>query len=276
MGVYALWISPEEGAYVMEKNKDTKEFNIQELLYAILNKLWLIILAAAVCGAGMYIYTAKAITPMYRTSVTMYVNNSTKFLDGEQQTDYIASTDLSTSERLVATYITILESNTVLEDVSNAVYETTGRRVSPGMIRSAMSAGSINETEVFRVSISHSDPAMAQAIANAIADAAPAALANIVEGSSTKVVDRAGLPAAPYYPSTMRNAVLGVLIGGFLAVAIVAVTVLMDVRVRSEEDLARLSQAPVLGVIPDFDVVAEKGYSYTSKKSSDISEVTQQ
>ena len=259
----------------MEKNKETREFNIQELLYAVLNKIWLIILAAAVCGAGMYIYTAKAITPMYRTSVTMYVNNSTKFLDSDVQTDYIASTDLSTSERLVATYITILESNTVLQDVSIAVQETTGKRVSPGEIRSAMSAGSINETEVFRVSISHSDPAMAQAIANAIADAAPAALANIVEGSSTKVVDRASLPAAPYYPSTTRNAFLGILIGGFLAVAVVAVTVLMDVRVRSEEDLSRLSDAPVLGVIPDFDVVEEKGYSYHSKKNTEVSEVTQ-
>lgn len=277
MGVYALRINSAEGVCQMEKNKETKEFNIQELLYAVLNKIWLIILAAVIGGVGMYFYTTKTITPMYRTSVTMYVNNSTKFLvDGEQQIDHIASSDLSTSERLVATYITILESNTVLNEVSDAVYASTGKRVSAGEISGSMSAGSINETEVFRVSISHADPVMAQAIANAIADAAPAALANIVEGSSTKVVDRARLPRMPYYPNPTRNAFLGLLIGGFLAVAAVAVTVLMDVRVRGEEDLARMSQAPVLGVIPDFDVVAERGYSYSSKKSSEVSEVTQQ
>lgn len=252
----------------MEK---TREINFQEILYAILNRIWLVILATVIGGAAMFVYTSKFVTPMYRAGVTMYVNNSTRFLDSEVQVDHIASTDLATSERLVATYVTILESNTVLQRVSEAVYNTTGHRISVGEIRAAMSAGGINETEVFRVSISHADPKMAAAIANAIADAAPEALAAIVEGSSTKVVDRATVPAAPYAPNTFSNTLLGAVVGAFLAIAFLTLTVLMDVRVRSEEDLTRLSEAPVLGVIPDFEVESEKGYSYTSKKASEVS-----
>lgn len=260
----------------MENTKETtKEINLQEIFYAVLNKIWLVILAAAVLGAAMYIYTAKFVTPMYRASVTMYVNNSTKLMENDNQIDYIASSDLATSERLVTTYVTILESNTVLSQVSDAVYASTGERISAGSIRSAMSAGAINETEVFKVNITHADPEMAATIANAIAAAAPEALANIVEGSSTKVVDNATIPTAPISPSVMRNAVLGAAGGVFLALGFIVLTVMMDVRVRSEEDLARISQAPVLGVIPDFDVESEKGYSYTSKKSSEVSEVTQ-
>lgn len=259
----------------MEKSKETtKEINLQEILFAVLNKIWLVILSAAVLGAAMYIYTAKFVTPMYQASVTMYVNNSTKLMENENEIDYIASSDLATSERLVTTYVTILESNTVLNQVSDAVYASTGERVPAAAIRGSMSAGAVNETEVFKVNISHADPQMAAVIANAIADAAPTALANIVEGSSTKVVDRATVPAAPYSPNVMRNAVLGAAGGVILAIGFIVLTVLMDVRVRSEEDLARISQAPVLGVIPDFDVESEKGYSYTSKKSSEVSEVT--
>ena len=256
----------------MEK---TREINLQEIIYAILNRIWLVILAAVVCGAAMNIYTAKFITPMYRSSVTLYVNNSTKFIDGEteiEKVDRIASADLQTSERLVTTYVTILESNTVLQQVSDKVYEETGVRISSGAIRGSMSAGAVNETEVFRVAISHANPKMAAVIANAIAKVAEeGALASIVEGSSTKVVDWATVPSAPYYPSVSRNTILGIAGGILLAVAFIVLTVLMDVRVRSEEDLTRLSDAPVLGVIPNFEVESEKGYSYESKKNSEVS-----
>ena len=255
----------------MEK---TREINLQEIIYAILNRIWLVILAAVVCGAAMNIYTAKFITPMYRSSVTLYVNNSTKFIDGEteiEKVDRIASADLATSERLVTTYVTILESNTVLRQVYNKVFEETGVRISSGAIRGSMSAGAVNETEVFRVAISNPDPKMAAVIANAIAKVAEeGALASIVEGSSTKVVDWATVASAPYAPNAMRNTFLGIVGGILLAIGFIVLTVLMDVRVRSEEDLARMSEAPVLGVIPDFDVESEKGYSYVSKKNSEV------
>ena len=253
----------------------TRELNIQELFYAVLNKVWLLVLAAIIAGVGMYVYTANFVVPMYRASVTMYVNNSTKLFEAEDEIEYIASSDLATSERLVTTYVTILESDTVLQSVSDEVFESTGVRVPAGAIRASMTAGAVNETEVFKVNISHSNPQMAAIIANAIANAAPEALATIVEGSSTKVVDYAKVPTAPYSPNTMQNVSMGVVAGVAIAVVIVAVSVLMDVRIRGEEDLAQISQAPVLGVIPDFDVEEEKGYAYATKYAKKDSEVTE-
>lgn len=254
----------------MEK---TKELNLQEILYAVLNKIWLVILAAIIGGMGMFIYTSKFVTPMYRTSITMYVNNSSKLMDKEEIIEYIASSDLATSERLVTTYVTILQSDKVLEPVCESIEEEHDLRVSPALVRGCMSAGAINETEVFRVTISHPNPKVATIIANTIADVSPDVIGEVVEGSSTKVIDRAKQPTAPYSPNVTQNTMLGIVGGILVAIIIIGATVLMDVRVRSEEDLARLSEAAVLGVIPDFDVEEEKGYSYHAKKNSEISEV---
>ena len=260
----------------MEKNKETKEFNIQELLYAVLNKIWLIILAAVIGGVGMYFYTTKTITPMYRTSVTMYVNNSTKFLvDGEQQIDHIASSDLSTSERLVATYITILESNTVLNEVSDAVYASTGKRVSAGEISGSMSAGSINETEVFRVSISHADPVMAQAIANAIAEVLPDKISAVVDGSSVRVVDYAVEDPNPVGPVYRSFLLLGALIGFALGVVIVVIMDVTDTTITNEEYLTHAYEnVPLLAIIPGVEMsknISARGYykGYYSSVSKD-------
>lgn len=253
--------------------ENTKELNLQELLYAVLNKIWLVVVAALLGGVVMFVYTSQFVTPMYRSSVTMYVNNSTK-LNGDDVVNYITSSDLATSERLVTTYVSILRSNTVMEKVSDNVFETTGVRVSAAAIRGAMSAGAVSETEVFTVQISYRDPKMAATIANAIATVAPEEIAEIVEGSSTKVIDFAKVAENPYSPNTLSNTALGVAAGAVLAVVLVVLGELLDVRVRGEEDLAQLSDAPVLGVIPDFDVEGEKGYSYsyTTKKNADNSE----
>lgn len=254
----------------MEK---TKELNIQELLFAVLHRIWLVILAALIGGMSMFIITKQFITPMYASTITMYVNNSTK-LHGEDLITAITSSDLATSERLVSTYVSILKSNTVMEKVSENVFQTTGVRVNASEIRAAMSAASVNETEVFTVRINHRNPQMAATIANAIATVAPDEIASIVEGSSTKVVDYAKVPTAPYEPNTTQNTLLGFAAGLALALGLIVIMELLDVRVRSEEDLARLSSAPILGVIPDFEVEGEKGYAYTSKSTADNSEVT--
>ncbi len=242
-----------------------KELNLQEIFYALLNKIWLIVLCAILLGAGMYLYTDHFVTPMYQASVTFYVNNSAAVSESSQN---LTSNDLAASQRLVDTYITILENRyEVMEKVADKVEERTGYRPSEGAIRSMMSAGSINSTEVFRVSISSADPTLATVIANAIADVAPGEIEAVIQGSSARVVDRARTPQAPYAPNKAAKAMYGMILGAMLAVVYIVIRVLLDVRIKSEEDLAQISDTPVLGTIPDFEMDGKNGnYAYSGGK----------
>lgn len=234
----------------------TKELNLQELFYAMINRIWLIVLSAVVLGVLVYIYSTNFITPKYRASVTLYVNNTIN------DTNEISSSDLATAQRLVDTYVAILEQTSTMSQVSDRVYEQTGKRLSPESIMGSMTASAINETEVFTITISHTNAKMAMTIANSIADVAPGVIGSIVEGSSARIVNRAQLPKAPYAPNNARNAILGAIAGALLAISYVIVWILTDVRINSEEDLALISSAPVLGLIPNFDVDEKSGYSY--------------
>lgn len=235
-----------------------RELDLREIAMAWLHKIWIIALCAVVVGMGAYIYTVKCVKPLYKASVSMYVNNSRV-----QNTQHsgISASDLATSQRLVTTYIAILNSDKVMDQVAQEV----GVRYTANAIRSMLSAQSVNETEVFQVFISHPDPQMAMDIANAVANVAPTVISEIVEGSSTQVIDYAKLPGAPYSPNRVKNAVGGAAIGLLLSLVGVAVVTVMDVRIKTEEDLAEISDAPVLGRIPNFDSDHGNGYSYVSK-----------
>lgn len=228
------------------------EIDLKELASACLRKIWLIIVSTVVAAAVVYIYTALFVTPMYRTEATFYVNNSV--IAGDSQK--ISSSDLATAQRLVLTCTNIIKSDTVLEKVA----EHADLDLTAAQLRGMISASDIDETEMFRVQVQHKDPVQAAKIANTIAEVAPQEIANIIVGSTTKVVDRAKIPTSPYSPNKTTNTVLGALAGLVLSVAVVVVTTLLDVRIKSEDDLTNICDIPVLGVIPEFADDPKSGF----------------
>lgn len=232
--------------------EERMELDLRVLFSALMKKAWLIVICAFIFGALTLGYTALFVTPQYEAGVIMYVNNSAATKDSE----YISAADLATAQRLVLTYVNIIKSDTVLGKVA----KEAGLNLSPATIRSMMTSGSIEETELFQVVITSPNPELSARIANAIAEVAPDAISEILEGSSAKIVDYAKVPAGRSSPSFTKNTILGALIGVVLAVGVIVLQMLMDVRIKSEDDLAKLSQVPVLGTIPDFTSQRKGGY----------------
>lgn len=244
------------------ERRDGFEIDLQKLLFAYLQRWWLILLCTVAVGAAAFGVTKCFITPMYQSSVMIYVNN----LRADQQVESITSSNLSTSQRLVGTYVNIIKSNTVLDKVADA----SGMDITAAGIRRVMSAQQVEETELFKVIITHPDPAVAAQLANAVAEVAPAEIESFVEGSSTKIIDYARVATVPSSPNAMRNTVLGALIGFVLAIGWLTVMFLLDVRIKDEEDLLMLSDFPVLGQIPEFLTEEGKQRGGYTKKAYEV------
>ena len=229
------------------------ELDLRALFSAMVKKAWLIVICAFLLGALTLGYTALLVTPQYQASVIMYVNNSTTT---NESNNYISAADLATAQRLVLTYVNIIKSDTVLSKVA----KEAGLNLSPATIRSMMTSASIDETELFQVVITSPDPELSARIANAIAEVAPDAISEILDGSSAKIVDYAKVPTGRSSPSFTENTILGALVGALLAIGLIVIQMLLDVRIKSEDDLAKISQVPVLGSIPDFTSQKKGGY----------------
>lgn len=245
------------------------ELNLRELIAVMVRKLWLIVLSAVLVGAMTFVYTAKFVTPLYEAGVTIYVNNT---IYGEK--DGITSNDLSTSQKLVTTYMQVIKSNSFLEKVSQEV----GNKVSALELSKSLTTKSLSGTEIFSVTISNSDPELAAQIANTIARIVPTEVPKVVDGSSARVMDFAQVPTTPYSPSYAKNITLGACIGAILVIIVLVIQVMMDLHIKGEEDLKKFSDAPVLGHIPHYDAPGRlTGYEYESNpvKDSTDSEVVE-
>lgn len=238
----------------MTQPRDGKEIDLQKLLWAYLRKWWLIVVCGLVVAAAALLYTMNCVTPLYRASVTIYVNN----ISAGERIDYISGSNLSAAQQLVSTYVNIIRSDSVLQKV----VDQSGLDYSAAQIRSYMSAAQVGETELFNVYITHSSPQMAAQIANAVAEVAPGEIEKIVEGSSTKIIDYATVPAGRYSPNYSKNTMLGAVVGVVLAVAYVTLRHLLDVRLKDEDELVQMFDLPVLGRIPSFSQLNSKKGGY--------------
>lgn len=184
----------------------------------------MIVLVTLLCGALAFGYTFFLVTPLYKATAMMYVNNSAISVGSAKVS--ISAGDLAASQSLVDTYTVILKTRGTL----NEVISRTGVPYSYQQLTKMVQAEAVNSTEVFSIDVTSPDPQEAELIANAIADILPDRIADIVEGSSVKIVDYAIVPAEIASPSYTRNTALGMLAG---LVAIAAIICLREISTKS-------------------------------------------
>ena len=231
----------------MNRNKtDYYEIDLLRLAGALWKKLWLIVLVTLLCGALAFGYTFFLVTPLYKATAMMYVNNSAISVGSAKVS--ISAGDLAASQSLVDTYTVILKTRGTL----NEVISRTGVPYSYQQLTKMVQAEAVNSTEVFSIDVTSPDPQEAELIANAIADILPDRIADIVEGSSVKIVDYAIVPAEIASPSYTRNTALGMLAGLVVIAAIICLREIFDEKLHSEDDITQRYQLPILAVIPDL------------------------
>lgn len=241
----------------IEKN-DEIEIDLQRLLGALLKRSWLIGIVAVVFAVAAFLGTYFFITPQYQSVAMFYVNNSSLSL-GEASLS-LESSDITASRNLVKSYIVILKTRETL----NMVIDYAGVNRTYGQVRSMVSAASVDNTEIFQVVVTSPDPQEAEDLADAIAYVLPKRIGNIIEGTSAKVVDPAVLPANPSSPNYTKNTMIGFLGGAVLMALLIVVLELLDIAVRSEEDISRSCSYPVLASVPDMAAPEKSGYYYKS------------
>ena len=234
----------------MKKSNSDQEVYAIDLL-RLIRVLWshaIRIILIALIGGGIGFSLARFVmVPRYQAQVLMYVNNSTVKISGSKVS--ISSSEITAAQSLVDTYIVILNSRITLEEVIEKAGVNYSYEQLAGMVR----AEAVNETEVFRVTVTSTSPAEAKLIANTISVVLPKTISNVVDGSDVRVVDYAVMPTHRSFPSYTKYAALGLILGGLLSAAFVVIRDLMDDIIHDTDFLHQNFEGiPVLSVIPDL------------------------
>ncbi|MFI3140904.1 MAG: Wzz/FepE/Etk N-terminal domain-containing protein [Clostridia bacterium] len=234
------------------------ELDLTQIIQFIFKKLWLIIIGLLVGSIIAYSYTNAFVEPKYSSDVKLYVNSGGVSVGNVT----ISVSDLSLSSSLIDTYITILNTRTTL----NRIIEEGELSYSTSQLSSMISATALNGTAIFQISVVSTDPYEAEHIANVIAVVLPEQIGETIADTSTIVLDYAITPAAANNNDLTSNTVLGALGGSMAVVCLLLLMYLTRQQIASVDELAALSDAPLLSVVPNFDNEKSRKKKTSKKK----------
>ena len=230
-----------------------KEISLNDLLQAMLKKVWLLIILTVIFAIVAYAVSAYFMTPKYTSVTEIYVYNPKAGTN-------VTQSDLNLSQSLLKTYIRILTANNVTGAVANRINELRGTegyeflresKYTMGTIKSMISASEINDTEIISVKVTSTSPEEAYLINSLLLQELTPETKRIVKAGAVESLYEPTLPSSPSSPNILRNTVVGALLGFIVAAAIIVLLFMLDSAVRDEKDLTTtFENITILGVIP--------------------------
>ena len=128
-----------------------------EYLKIIRKRLWLILLLMIVAGAGAAYYVRQQV-PLYTTATTL-------FLNPVSPSPLLPYQTAASAQSLANTYAEFMRTRSF----ASLVAEELESSVSEGEVLGSISSDLVRETQFFKVTATHADPGVAQALANTAA-----------------------------------------------------------------------------------------------------------
>lgn len=215
---------------------------LSDALRIIRRYKWLVLAAAILSGLFGYFFSARQ-TKVYEASITVVVG---------QNQGLAENLNLTTALQQVANSMSrMITSKTVAEKV----VADLNLDESPEAVLGRISAQPIQQTQLIEVTVTDTDPRQAAEIANGVGNAFAELIGRTESsrsGLTAQVWQAASVPTDPVKPTPGRNAILAIMLGIILGVALSFVLDRLDTRWRSSDDVEETLGLPIIGVIPQM------------------------
>ena len=226
-----------------EVDDDEIEIDFSEILGALLKKAHIIFLSGIIVALLAFIGTKLFITPMYTSETKVYVLSKSDGAAG------VTTSDLQAGSYLTKDYSELVTSRTVMEQVIALL----NLDMKPEELMDMVSVESATDSRILTIQVENEDPKKAKEIADAVREAVSEQITEIMDADAVNTVQKADLPDEPSSPSTMKNTLIGGILGLFLAIAVVVLVTLLDDTVKTPEDVEKYLGLNTLTSIPIVD-----------------------
>lgn len=232
----------------MEETKQLEKQRTIDLsvLLSVFKKCWLIALCVAILtGTAAFFYSNFFVTPMYGSTVKMFVDVKAG------NTDKVTNEQIVTSIRLTETVKELIVTDSIL----SPVVEELNLSTSAVDLASRITISSEENSQVISIKIIDTSSEVAHRIAVELKKTVPVKVNEIFKSGNVAVsaVDGPTTSNSPVSPNIKRNVVASSMIGFIIVLCLGFIRYLLNFTFSSSEDIKGFLGLKVLGVIPSFE-----------------------
>lgn len=216
--------------------ENTIEFS--RIIQIIKKNLWLLILLPIIFLLLSVVLTFFVLKPQYQASTQVLVNQ-------KKETKNVAVQEVQGNIQLVNTYAEILKSPRILDKVSKEYNKYSSEKLNK-MVNVKTQANS----QILNINVIDYNKKKSEDIANKVANVFKDDMPHIMNVDNVSILSTANGTVEKVSPKISVNLIIGLFVGLVLAIFIIALKEMLDKRIKSEEDVERELNIPVLGSIP--------------------------
>jgi len=221
------------------QSTDELEIDLKQLVFILLDKLWIILLAAIAIGLAAFIFSRFMIDPIYESTSKVYILN-------RQDASTTTLSDIQSSTQLTKDYQILIKSRPVTEQVISGL----DLNLTAEALSEMITVNSPVDTRILEITVSNTDPYMAKNIVDELTEVSSVRIAEVMDIEKVNVAEDGNLPTAPVSPSIMKNTAIGAVLGMVLACAVILLIFILDDSIKDESDIEKYLNLSVLGSIP--------------------------
>jgi capsular polysaccharide biosynthesis protein len=221
------------------------ELDLRDILLIIQKRIWIILTLTILAALFVGTISAFFLDEIYASSTTLIVSKQKE----NSNINDLQLNDINLSRNLVDTYSVIIKSDRVLEKVLKEV----NLALPIAELRSKIDVKSENNTEIIRITIEDTNSEIARDIANSVARVFMNEVTTLLRMDNVQVIDLAKASPSPVKPNVKMNTLIAAMIGLMAGIGIAFLLEMLDNTIKTQEDVQKYMDIPVIGIIPSFD-----------------------
>ena len=214
--------------------------DLKDFFYIIKKRLKLIVLITLACAVITGLVSVFLIKPTYEASSSIIVGKPTNNI----KTD---NNDVMMYQNLVKTYAQIAQSDSVAKAALNKLNEN----ITLDQFQKMVSVTPQEGTQILTIKADSKDPNEAAKVVDTMASSFISESKKVFPtGGDIQIMDRAQIPNKPVKPKKTLNVAIAFFLGLIVSVGISFLLEYQDNTIKTEDDIDRYLELPVIGVIP--------------------------
>lgn len=218
--------------------------NISEILDALKKRYKIIIaitLAFTIIAALVSFFVIK---PKYEVTTKLFIGKE------QSKTQDFNSNDITMYQKLLSTYAEVVTTNDLVEKaIEKGKIDETVKDVKEGLKVTPRA-----DTQILEISYTGTNKEEAVDIVENITDQFIKESKKLIPNGNIKIIQKAKMPEKPVSPNKKLNILIAFVLGLMVSIGLSLLLEFMDNTYKSKEELEKVVDLPVLGVIPELDV----------------------
>ena len=215
-------------------------------IFETIKKRWIMIVAITLSATLISgILSFFVIKPVYETSTKLFIGK-------EEKEDTVYNTnDIQMYQKLLQTYAQAIKT----KDLVGRAINSLNYELEPSKVVGALAVTPVTDTQILQIKYKSKNQQEAVDVLKNVTEQFIITSKELVPNGNVRVIEEVECPENPVSPNKKMNIAIAFLLGLMVSLGLVFLLEYLDNTYKNKEQLEKELDIPVLGVIPDVDIL---------------------